>query len=93
MQNLLSGPPLRLCIILGLAAMVTGLGAAWLSARLADGGRPSGRQMGWAIVASLATAASAVVARPEDLAWSLGLAPTLIVLASVDLAAFRLPTY
>ncbi len=40
---------------------------------------------------SLLAATSAAVVRPEDIAWSLGLGATLIVLASVDLAVLRLP--
>ena len=47
--------------------------------------------MAWTIGVSLVVAASAALFRPEGLAWSLGLGASLVVLASVDLAALRLP--
>ncbi len=47
--------------------------------------------MSWMLAANLLLTASSAAARPDELAWSLGLGWTLIVLASVDLAVFRLP--
>ncbi len=93
MQKPLFGPSLSppTLVYLGLAATVIGLAASWLSARLANGGRPSGRQMAWTIAVTLVMAASAAVARPEHFAWSLGLGAALVILASVDLTALRLP--
>ena len=92
MQHLAPGQPAASTSILlcALACPALGLGAAWLSARLAGGGRPSARLSVSMIAAGLVLTGCAA-ARPGELGWSLALGWTLAMLASVDLAVFRLP--
>ena len=93
MQHPLSNDsfPAPTFLLLGVAAPAMGLGAAWVSAKLAHGDRPSRRLTIWMIGAHLLLTVSILAGRPEAVAWSLGLGSTLILLASVDLASFRLP--
>ena len=78
-------------LLVARAAPAMGAGAAWVSAKLAHGGRPGALLVISMAGAEVLLAASAAMARPEAIAWSLGLGWTLAILASVDLAAFRLP--
>ena len=93
MQNLPPGGIVRLGLLLALsvATPLIGLGAAWVSAQLSNGVGPTRRRRLWTLFAGALLTASACVARSQHLGWSLGLGWTLVVLASVDLAVFRLP--